>query len=102
MEAHALLAVNSDTLARLEEILKAAETGAKAGVNQTAADVNRAAAVVNAARADDRILRGRVKAAAARLGQLLALAPGTELVPFEYAVVPVVLVPGQRTLGARE
>jgi outer membrane protein TolC len=98
LESHAMLGVNADTLVRLEEIYKAAEAGAKAGTNQTAADLNRAAAAVNAARADRRILSGRAKVAAARLAQLLALAPGTELVPFEYAVVPVVLVPGEKTI----
>jgi outer membrane protein TolC len=98
LEAHALLAINTDILARTEQILRAAEVGAQAGVNKTAADVNRAATEVSLRRQEAAALRGRAGAAAARLARLLNLDPAVELVPFEVAVVPVILVPGETTL----
>lgn len=98
LEQHALLAINADILDKSEQILQAAETGAKAGTGKTAADVNRAATEVNVRRQERLILKGRAGAAAARLTGLLTLDPAVELVPFETAVVPVVLVPADTTL----
>lgn len=98
LELHGLLAVNADILARTEQIQQAAEAGAKAELNRYAADVNRAAAEVSLRRQEAQVLRGRVGAVAARLARLLLLDPAVELVPFEVAVVPVVLVPPENTL----
>jgi outer membrane protein TolC len=98
LETHALLAINADILTRTEQVLTAAQTGAKAGVNKTAADVNRAATEVRLRRQEARVLRGRAGAASARLARLLLLDAAVELVPFEVAVVPVVLVPAETTL----
>ena len=95
LELHALLAVNADILTRGEQVLAAAEAGAKAGLNKTAADVNRAATEVELRRQERIVLGGRAGAAAARLTRLLLLDPAVELIPFEVAVVPVVLVPGE-------
>lgn len=99
LEAHGLLAVNARTLFRAEQMLTAAEAGAKAGVNKTAADVNRAATEVNIRRQEAMVLRARAGAASARLARLLLLDPAVELRPFEVAVVPVILVPPENTMA---
>jgi outer membrane protein TolC len=99
LEAHGLLAVNARTLFRAEQMLTAAEAGAKAGVNKTAADVNRAATEVNLRRHEALVLRARAGAASARLARLLLLDPAVELRPFEVAVVPVILVPPENTMA---
>jgi outer membrane protein TolC len=98
VELHALRAINADILARTEQVLRSAQVGEKANANKTAADVNRAATEVNLRREEGIVLRGRAAAAAARLAQLLALDPSVELVPYEVAVVPLILVPGETTL----
>jgi len=98
VELHALLAINADILARTEQILRSAQVGEKANANKTAADVNRAQTEVSLRREEGIVLRGRAAAAAARLTGLLALDPAVELVPYEHAVVPLVLVPGETTL----
>ncbi|MBN9122341.1 MAG: TolC family protein [Planctomycetes bacterium] len=97
-EVHALLVINADVLDRTEQILKAAEAGAKSGINKTAADVNRAATEVQVRREETTVLRGRAAAASARLARLLVLDPTVELLPYETAIVPLVLVPGESTL----
>ncbi|MBA4062441.1 MAG: hypothetical protein C0501_01805 [Isosphaera sp.] len=98
VELHGLRAVNADILDRTEQVLAAAEAGAKAGLNKTAADVNRAAAEVNLRREEGIVLRGRAAAASARLARMLLLDPVVELLPHEPAVVPLVVVPGETTL----
>jgi outer membrane protein TolC len=98
LEAHGLLAVNARTLFRAEQMLTAAEAGAKAGVNKTAADVNRAATEVNLRRQETLVLRARAGAASARLARLLLLDPAVELRPAELVVVPLVLVPPENSL----
>jgi outer membrane protein TolC len=98
VELHGLRAINADVLDRTGQVLKAAEAGAKAGLNKTAADVNRAATEVNLRREEGIVLRGRAAAASARLARLLLLDPAVELVPHEVAVLPLVVVPADTTL----
>jgi outer membrane protein TolC len=98
LELHGLLAINADILARAEQVLRAAEAGAKAGLNKTTADINRAATEVYLRQQERIVLRGRAGAAAARLTRLLLLDPAVELTPFEVAVIPVILVPGELTV----
>lgn len=98
VELHALKVINADILDRTEQILRSAQAGAKAGLNRSAADVNRAATEVNLRREEGIVIRGRMAAAAARLAQLLRLEPSVRLTPFETAVVPVIIVPGDNTL----
>ncbi|MBN9517343.1 TolC family protein [bacterium] len=99
LEAHGLLAVNARTLFRAEQMLTAAEAGAKAGVNKTVADVNRAATEVSLRRQEALVLRAKAGAASARLARLLLLDPAVELRPVEVAVVPLVLVPPENTMA---
>lgn len=98
VEQHGLLAVNADILDKAEQVLTAAEEGAKRGLNKTGADANRAAAEVNVRREERSVLRGRTAAASARLAGLLMLDTAVELIPHELAVVPVVMVPGELSL----
>jgi outer membrane protein TolC len=98
LEVYGLLAINADVLARAEQVLAAAEAGAKAGLNRSAADVNRAATEVYLRREEAQVLRGRAGVASARLARLLLLDQGVELLPFEVAIVPVVLLPAEFTL----
>ncbi len=98
VEVHALLVINADILDRTEQILKSAQAGAKSGINKTAADVNRAATEVHLRREEAIVLRGRAAVASARLSRLLLLDPTVELTPYETAVVPLVLVPGDMTI----
>jgi len=98
VELHGLMAINADITDRTEQILRSAFLGAKAGLNKTAADLNRAATELQLRREEGKVLRGRIDAAAARLGRLLLLDPSVELTPFEIAVVPVILVPGEYPL----
>ncbi len=98
LEAHARIVINADILNRAERILKSAEAGAKSGISKTAADVNRAATEVNLRREEAMALRGSVAAASAKLSRLLLLDPTVELTPYEPAVVPLVLIPGETTL----
>ncbi|HVL14599.1 MAG TPA: TolC family protein, partial [Gemmata sp.] len=98
VELHALSAINADIINRTEQVLRSAEAGAEAGRNKTAADVNRARTELNLRREEGIVLRGQTAAASARLARVLLLDPTVELTPFEPAVVPVVLVPGDSTV----
>jgi outer membrane protein TolC len=86
-------AINADTLARAEEMLRLAEAADRAGLNKTPADVPRAQTEVAQRRQEAIDLQGRVAVVSARLAQLLLLAPDVDLVPADPAVVPVTLVP---------
>ena len=98
VELHAAMTINADILDRTEQILKSAQAGSKGGINKTAADVNRAATEVNLRREEGIVLRGRTSGASARLARLLLLDPAVELTPYEAAVVPLILVPGDNTI----
>ena len=98
VELHAAMTINADILDRTEQILKSAQSGSKAGINKTGADVNRAATEVNLRREEGIVLRGRTAGASARLARLLLLDPTVELTPYETAVVPLVIVPGDSTI----
>jgi outer membrane protein TolC len=86
-------AINADTLARAEEMLRLAEAADATGVNKTPADVPRARTEVGLRRQEAIDLQGRQAVVSARLAQLLLLDPTVDLVPADPAVVPVTLVP---------
>jgi outer membrane protein TolC len=98
VELHGLMAINADILNRTEQVLKSAQAGAEAGRNKTAADLKRVLTELNLRREEGIVLRGRTAAASARLARLLLLDPSVELTPYEVAVVPVILIPGEFTL----
>lgn len=93
LSVHAAIAINADTLARAQEMLRRAEAADQAGLNKTAADVPRARTEVNLRRQEGMDLKGRAAVASARLTQLLLLDPSLDLVPADPNVVPVTLVP---------
>jgi outer membrane protein TolC len=98
IQAHALLAVNADTLARAEQMLKFAKDAQAAQLSKTAGDVNRAQTEVYLRQQERTDLEGRAGAAAARLGQLLLLDPTVVLVPADLIAAPVELIDPARTL----
>jgi outer membrane protein TolC len=86
-------AINADTLARAEEMLRLAEAADGAGLNKTPADVPRARTEVALRRQEAIDLQGRMAVASARLAQLLLLDPAVDLVPADPTVLPITLVP---------
>lgn len=98
VQAHALMAINRDILAKSEQILKSAEGGAETGLSKTAADVNRAATEVNLRRQEGIVLKARVAAVSARLARLLLLEPTVDLYPADSVVAPVTLVSSKWSL----
>jgi outer membrane protein TolC len=98
VQAHAQLAINADTLARAEQMLKYAQDAQASQLAKTAGDVNRARTEVFLRRQERADLQGRAGAAAARLGQLLLLDPAVVLVPAEPAVAPLELIDPAKTL----
>jgi outer membrane protein TolC len=98
LQVYALLAINADTLARDEQMLKAAQAAQEAQLSKTAGDVNRANAEVFLRRQERLELLGRAGAASARLAQLLLLQPSVDLKPADPAVVAVTLIDPTKTL----
>jgi outer membrane protein TolC len=98
VQVHGLLAINADTLARARQMLDRAEAAEKAGVSKTRADVNRANTEVQLRLQERIILQGRVGQASARLARLLLLRPSIDLVPADSTVLPVTLVPPEKSL----
>jgi outer membrane protein TolC len=95
LSVNAARAINADTLARSQEMLRLAEAAEKAGLNKTSADVPRAQTEVNIRKQEGIDLQGRAAVVSARLAQLLLLDPTVDLVPADPVVVPVALVPDQ-------
>lgn len=93
LQVYGLLAVNADTLARAEEMLRNAEAAAEAGKSTTAADVQRARTEVDLRRVERVNLEGQLGVVSSQLAQLLLLDPTIDLRPLEPAIVPIVLVP---------
>lgn len=98
VQAHALLAVNADTLAKAEQMLKYAKDATAANSNKTPGDVNRAQSEVYSRQQERFDLEGRAGTAAARLGRLLLLDPAVVLVPADQTVTPLELIDPNRTL----
>jgi outer membrane protein TolC len=86
------LAINADTLARAEEMLRRADAADRAGLVKTKADLPRARTEVELRRQETLDLQGRAAGVSARLAQLLILSPTVDLHPAD-PIVPVMLVP---------
>ncbi|HEY1860595.1 MAG TPA: TolC family protein [Gemmataceae bacterium] len=93
VRVHAAMAINADTLARAEEMLKSAEAGDQAGKNKTPADITRARSEVELRKVERIELQGQAGIVSARIARLLLLDPTVDLRPAEPAVVPIALVP---------
>lgn len=92
LRVYAAVAVNADTLARAEQMLRRAEAADKTGLSKTKGDVNRARSEVELRREERIELEGRVGAASAKLGRVLFLPETADLKPADLAVVPITLV----------
>jgi outer membrane protein TolC len=88
-------AINADTLARAQTMLRLAQSAERAGLNKTSADVPRAQTEVSLRQQESIDLQGRAAVASARLAQLLLLDPSVDLTPADPSVVPITLVPDQ-------
>lgn len=92
VQAHALLAINRETLDRAEAMLVAAKNAREAKLDRTAGDVQRAQTEVLLRRAERIELDGKAAVAGARLGRLLLLPPNVKLVPADTAIAPIPLI----------
>lgn len=94
---YAALAINEDTLARVEQMVRYAEAAEEAGLAKTPADADRArteAAIFRKERLD---LTGQAGIASAQLARLLLLDPNVRLQPTTAEAVPLTLVPPETT-----
>src|SRR5438132_12947589 len=87
------MAINEDTLGRLEYLSRHADAADKQGLTRSKADPVRAQAQVSLTREERIDLEGQAALAAARLAQLLLLQPTVDLRPADPAIVPIMLVP---------
>jgi outer membrane protein TolC len=95
MRVFGALAVNADTLARAEEMLRFSRNVSAKGVDleKSRGNVPRAETEV-ALRRQERIdLEGQAAAVSAHLAQLLLLPPAVDLQPADATIVPITLVP---------
>lgn len=93
LRVYGALAINADTLRRVEEMTRAARSAIEEGKSKTGADLNRALTELNLRRQERLDLEGQAAAVSARLAQLLLLEPTVDLVPLDVAVLPIALVP---------
>lgn len=98
LQVHGALAINADTLARAQQMLKYSEDAEAAGMSKTKGDINRARTEVHVRRQERIDLTGRAGAASARLARILLLEPSVDLQPADPAIVPVTLVPPECSL----
>jgi len=92
------LAINTETLANAEQMLRHAESAALAGKSKTSSDAQRALTEVEVRRQERIVLEGDVGIRSARLAELLLLSPTADLRPTDPAVVPITLVPLDKDL----
>lgn len=93
LQAEGLVAINAETLANAEFMLKNAKTAIAAGKSSTGADALRAGTEVEARKQERFQLLANVDVRAARLAELLLLPPAVRLRTAEKAALPINLVP---------
>jgi len=98
LQAHAMLAVNADTILRLENLVRLSTDATETGANRSATDINRARTELALRKAENADFLGREGAMAARLGKLLQLDPSVRLMPADASVVPVALIDEEQTI----
>jgi len=99
LRAYGALAVNAETLANAEEILRLATSAEKRGFGKTPADATRGRTEVELRRQERIRLEGDAAVISARLTQLLLLDPTVQLKPAEAAILPVAIIPPDAPLG---
>lgn len=98
LSVYGQLAINAETLANAEHMLRNAESAALAGKSMTSSDVQRALTEVEVRRQERIVLEGDVGIRSARLAELLLLSPTADLRPTDPAVIPITLVPLDKDL----
>jgi len=99
VRAYGALAVNAETLANAEEILRLATSAEKRGFGKTPADATRGRTEVEVRRQERIRLEGDAAVISARLTQLLLLDPTVQLKPAEAVILPVAIIPPDAPLG---
>jgi len=98
LRAYAALGINTEILAKAEEMDRRAQQAYKAGLGRFTSDPNRAKTEVDLLRQERIDLEGEIAAISARLAQLLLLEPTVDLQPTDPAVAPITLVPDEAAL----
>ncbi len=93
LQAQGQVAINGETLANAEFMLKNAQSAIAAGKSSTGADAVRAETEVEARKLERIQLEANVDVRAARVAELLLLPPSVRLRPVEKAAIPITLVP---------
>src|SRR5437588_66306 len=99
VRAYGALAINAETLANAEEILRLAAAAERRGLGKTPADDTRGRTEVELRHQERIRLEGDAAVVSARLTQLLLLDPTVQLRPAELAVLPVTIIPADAPLG---
>src|ERR1051326_960295 len=99
LHVYGQLAVNADTLARAQEMLRAAKEAKLAEKGTTGADLSRANSEIALREQERIVVNGQAAAASAHLARLLLLEPTVDLVPADLAVLPIVLVSSEEHLN---
>lgn len=92
LRVYGALAINADTLARAEELLRRSSAADKQGLSRSKADITRAGTEASLRREERIDLEGEAAAVAARLAQLLLLEPTVDLRPADATIAPITLV----------
>jgi len=100
LQAHAQLAVNSETIRNAKILLNFADAAREAGKSKGPADLPRAQSELESRQSERVDLEVRAAAVSARLAQLLLLQPTVDLFPADPAVVPLVLIPSTTSLDS--
>jgi outer membrane protein TolC len=98
LRVYAALAINAETLAKAELMLRLAVQAQQEGLGKTTADANRARTEVELRRQERLNLEGDAAVVSSRLAQLLLLDPTVDLVPADPQVLPIELIPADQPL----
>jgi len=98
LHIHAQIAINSEILDRVNQMLERAQVADKAGLSKTKGDVNRALTELYLRKQERILLEGQAGGQAARLAKVLLLPPDTLLVPADMGIFPLVLIPQDKNL----
>jgi len=98
LKIHGQIAINSEILDRVNQMLDRARVADRAGLSKTKGDVNRALTELYLRKQERVLLEGQAGAQAARLAKVLLLPPDTLLLPADMGIFPLVLIPKEKTL----
>jgi outer membrane protein TolC len=93
LRAYGELAVNAETLANSERMVKIGQQVQDAGFGKTPGDLNRLRAELELRKQEKTDFEGHAAVASARLAQLLLVDPTLDLRPLDASILPIALVP---------